>query len=382
MREACLRFSERGAASFSDKSYIALLLLTVTTALALTADMDDADEDSATQNAVTARKSMALTEDLRRGTRNSMLWSLLALAAGIGQSSNPEINVSALGATLSFSHATLAFGALAGAIYMFVAYLRSLDHFVRENSQIAIETKSSEMIKIIGKLSEEAEDAITAIAKARHLSEELRLEAARQMSKFKRTIENMLPRTGLLENLRQIRSNMPIPSMMDGPGSGSVGRAVYNNLMECFDLAAKNVTKEDEGAITAIAEATKAVEHDLPVSLDLMLDQRDESISTYDAATQRLATVSALLRTFHLDFALRDKIYHRLLDVGAVAGLFLVGVAASTALIDGKSPTSDYPWLNPAITAPPKSARPSPPPTQRVSVTKMTRKSPEVVKPE
>ena len=147
-------------------------------------------------------------------------------------------------------------------------------------------------------------------------------------------------------------------------------------------LAAKNVTKEDEGAITAIAEATKAVEHDLPVSLDLMLDQRDESISTYDAATQRLATVSALLRTFHRDFALRDKIYHRLLDVGAVAGLFLVGVAASTALIDGKSPTSDYPWLNPAITAPPKSARPSPPPTQRVSVTKMTRKSPEVVKPE
>ena len=69
------------------------------------------------------------------------------------------------------------------------------------------------------------------------------------------------------------------------------------------------------------------------------------------------------------------------LDVGAVVVLFGLGVAASTALIDGKPPTADFPWLNPPVTASRGFAKPSSPPTQDLAPTTMSRKAPEFVGP-
>lgn len=187
---------------------------------------------ASTDEVLKRSKQLELNEDFRRAARNSMIWSLLALIAGIGRASGAEVNVTFLGAGLTFGQSTLAAGALIGAGFMFLAYFRAYQRFRNQNNELAFDVAAGEMIKAVKALNVIAEEARAEVVSAAKSAEQLQLETVQYMNEFKRRGQSLVKPPRIGDVLRQIKAATPMYSLEYGPSGYPHPRSVRQAFME------------------------------------------------------------------------------------------------------------------------------------------------------
>ena len=295
------------------------------------------------------------SEEFRRAVRNSLLWSALALVAGLGRATAIDVNVTFLGAGLAFNPRALCAGAMIGASYMFAVYVRASQRLVFENSRPKIEAKSGEMLEIIDVLIAEAQAARGNVSQVEKLGEAVRREAVSRLILASSTLSTWFDTRDGAMRLEQLRDSVR-PGGMNYPQDTAAALGERTKLL--IDERIRQLAAIRQQATDQANAMMEKLTTELPSTHAAILHDHSEQLERYDAATRRLTESRKELRQFDNDIANRERRWHWSLDVVAVTGLFVVALLASGARLSGYPPTNSISWLNPLSVASEGSLRP------------------------
>ena len=274
------------------------------------------------------------TEEFRRSWRNSLLWSLLAIAVGLGSTAN-DVQVSLLGTGLAFNQRVLAFAALLIAGFMFLVYLRALANDRRRNTQSAIEANSAELTDIIAHTVSDAEDAKAAMIAARAGADTLTNDLRQAMLHHKYSLED--PRnadTAIAELQRLAMPYRPPLSMLANGDANSVRYEIYTSITQRIDALTLHYSQKIERGNAKVEEILVSAEEMKSSAIDGMLGK----IDIFDTATQRLHDSADRLTRFYSRISRRDRRWSALLDIAAVWTMFGLAVLSAGTRTFGCAP--------------------------------------------
>lgn len=291
--------------------------------------------------------AISATEEFRRAWRNSLLWSLLAIAVGFG-STEGGVAITLLGTGLAFNQRLVTGAALVIAGFMFLVYLRAKANDRRRNAQSAVEASSAALSDIIDLTVRDAKGARAAIASAKDVAENIEQGLRMEIMRYRSALLDPKNRNTAISELRQAATPFKPPIMTPPNGDlNALKREIYirlTNRAEQLEQEEKQriesgVKKADEVPLKA---AAKKVE---------LLESIAGQLASYDEATKRIGASSDSLTRFYKGISRRERRWYAALDVGSV--YLMLGAAL---LVAGSRTLGYSPDRMVGIEAPPRNS--------------------------
>lgn len=262
----------------------------------------------------TGDKPISATEEFRRAWRNSLLWSLLAIAVGFG-STDAGVAVSLLGTGLAFNQRLVASGALVIAGFMFLVYLRAKSNDRRLNAQSAVEASSASLNDIIQLTVRDAEAARGSIGSAKSTAEYIEHHLETEITRYKSELLDPKNRNTAISELQQL--SIPYKPPLMGPSNidpNDLKRELYTRLTNRIE----QLKLEEQQRIEGSLEKADSVFLKVAARNTELLSGVAAQVATFDEATKRIGSSADSLTKFYKGISRRELRWYAALDVWAV----------------------------------------------------------------
>ena len=296
----------------------------------------------------TSDKPISATEEFRRAWRNSLLWSLLAIAVGFG-STDAGVAISVLGTGLAYNQRLVAGGALLIAGFMFLVYVRARANDRRLNAESAVEASSARLTDIIEMTVHDAEGARGSIGAAKSIAEYVENNLELEIDRYRSELLDPKNRNNAISELEQISIAYKPPLM--GPtivDSNDVKREIYTRLINRI----AQLKLEDQQRVESSFEKSGGVQDRVFARKTELLANITAQIVTFDDATKRIGASAESLTKFYRGISRRERRWYAALDVWAV--YLMLGAAI---LVAGSRTLGCSPDRFIGLEAPPRPAK-------------------------